>query len=307
MTVIVDSTTFSALHLSQAAIAFARNALPYGSANQWADWQRLRPGGPSQGEQLPRLNVIRDGIQAIMRQRHSGLPPYFGTGLNAHQIYYSGIATGVAMFYGAGNCGEHAMLTFSFLCTFGFPGITVQRVSSTVVDHAYTVITWQGCKDAVICDAWPTRPQACLWSHFFANPKRQVPDPGFRTVASFTIPSTPTNYISDIVGDSFRAVNPALISRLPSQSLIAGYTPEAIAQFLRDTNNGLYNHVYTVAKQYQQPQQPYVEYQYNGQNLSTVAPRNEQWSGTVLPAILEVNNQLKVLDPNQRYTGTRIS
>src|SRR5581483_3061331 len=98
--------------------------------------------------------------------------------------YATGVDVGVSMYYGAGNCGEHSSLTYAYLVTFGYPGITIHRCSSTIMDHAFTVITWGNPNLSVLCDAWPSTPQACLWVHFFANPQfYNRPQPGFKPIA----------------------------------------------------------------------------------------------------------------------------
>lgn len=296
----VDRATFTALQLAQAAIVFARRHLPYGSSNQLADLRTGRYGQNPDGTGLPRLTAVRNSVKALLTQRHQPLGPL---GLD-DRTYANGISTGVAMYYGAGNCGEHSNLTFSFLSTFGFPGITIHRCSSTVMDHAYTMISWANCQNAVVCDAWPSNGQACLWSQFFANPHRTQPDPGFVEITRHVV--TDQNMGEDIVGQAFRAIDPRAVTRLPVGSQIAGYSQQVIDTFVQQyLGHGVYNQLTTLARNVPVP----MDYSYTSEGrtelLSQVAPQGEQWTGRVLPVIMEVGGQFpQMLDPNMRYTST---
>lgn len=288
-TVVVDSATFSALHLASAAINFARKTLPYGSPNQVADWNSSRRPGLCDGTLLPRLITVRDSVQKVLALPHANL-----TNITL-RTYYSSIIAGIAMYYGAGNCGEHASLTYSFLLTFSFPGLTVRNVSSTVMDHAYCVIAWPGCKDPVVCDAWPSKPQPCLWSQFFANPG--TTPAAYREIASHTF--GPSDMGFDVVGEAFRAVDPTYVAKVPQQQVIGGLTQQQQYQ----QKKSAYNHLYTVADKFK-PQ--WFDYSYNNQLLSKAAPAGETWSGKVLPVVTDVAGRVSALDPNARYTGTRM-
>lgn len=292
----VDRSTFTALCLAQAAISYARHALPYGSANQYQDMHGNREGGKSGAQSLPRLKACRTGAASLMAQSHGVLPDIFGaTAQERAENYRSAINAGVALYYGAGNCGEHAMLTFHFLSTFGYPGIEIIRASSTTIDHAYTVITWKGCSDPVVCDAWPTKPQACLWSQFFANPRRTVPDPGFKAQQRHTI--TDRNMGSDLIGDAYRLLSPSHVGMLPLASRVKGMSPTEIEQWLQTVSAGTYDHVSTLQSAYQ----PWVDFDYQGQRVSNAAPIGERWTASIEPVIVEANRQLRVLDPALRY------
>lgn len=292
----VDRSTFTALCLAQSAISYARHALPYGSANQYQDLLQKRDGGESGAQALHRLKACRDGVASLMAQPHGALSSAFGaTAQERAESYRSAIAAGVALYYGAGNCGEHAMLTFQFLSTFGFPGIDIIYASSTIIDHAYTVITWKGCADPVVCDAWPTKPQACLWSQFFANPHRRTPDPGFRALHRHGI--TDVNMGSDLVGDAYRLLNPSYVASLPLASRMKGYPQTEVRQWLQTVPKGVYNQVSTLHAAYQ----PWVDFDYQGQKLSEVAPTGERWTASIEPVIVEANRLLRVLDPALRY------
>jgi hypothetical protein len=296
--VTVDQKTFNALTLAHAAITFARHALPYGSANQSADLLAKRDGsGPSGAQALPRLGYCRDGVKGMMALPHGALPPHFGSTDDARsRTYRSALSAAVALYYGTGNCGEHGNLTYHFLATFGYPGLTIIYASSTVMDHAYTVLTWTGCTDPVVCDAWPSKPQACLWSQFFANPKRTQPDVGYKTVISHNV--TTDNMGTDLIGDAFRLLSPAFVNKLPPASRVTGYSQQQIQTLLDSEPKGIYTQISTLAKAYQ----PVVDFVYNGQLLSTVAVPQERWSATVEKVIVEVNEQVRVLDPSHRYT-----
>lgn len=297
----VDRATFTALCLSQAAISAARASLRYGSANQYVDLLQMRTGGNPDGQTLPRLKLTRAGTDALYTRNHAPLPAYFN---KSEPMYIRAISAGVAMFYGAGNCGEHANLTFTFLCTFGFPGIEVTRVSGSTLpngkrfDHAYTMINWKGCKDPVVCDAWPTTPQACLWSHFFGNMRRTKPDPGFIVNARYDI----VDMGNDIVGDAFRAVDPARVAQLPPQQQIKGYPQDQINKRIEE--GGAYNHTSVLAGGQAWLDYVYVNEKNQAELMSKAAPVGEQWTGKVLPVIAEVNNRLPYkLDASKRYVG----
>lgn len=296
----VDEKTFAALALAHAAIVYARHALPYGSANQLSDIQHKRDGGEGGGQSLRRIGYCRDGVKGMMKLPHGPLPASFGSTDQAKsRTFRSALSAAVALYYGVGNCGEHAHLTFHFLTTFGFPGLTIVYASSTVMDHAYTVLTWEGCKDPVVCDAWPSKPQACLWSHFFARPKSTSSGKGFNEVLRHVI--TDHNMGTDLIGEAFQLVSPKVVNKLPKSSLVPGYSTQSITAWLNGTPKGLYNQVSTLASTFQ----PWVDYEYDGQLLSSVAVPGERWSARIEEVIVEVNNQIKVLDPGKRYTGLR--
>jgi hypothetical protein len=296
----VNRATYTALQLAQAAMVFARRHLPYGSGNQLADLRSGRFGQTTDGSLLPRRQAALKSIKALMAQKHQPLGPL---GLD-DRTYGVAVSTGVAMYYAAGNCGEHANLTFSFLVTFGFPGVTVHRCTSTVMDHGYTMITWPNCQDPVVSDGWPTNGQACLWSQFFANPHRTNPDPGFREVARFTITDQSMGF--DIVGQAFRAVDPRVVTRLPLGSQIVGYSQQAINSYIQQFwGHGVYNQLTTLAQNVQTP----LDYSYTSERgteyLSQALLPGEQWTGRVLPVIMEVTGQYpQLMDPNMRYASS---
>jgi hypothetical protein len=296
----VDRATYTALQLAQAAMAFARRALPYGSSNQLADLRSGRFGQTMDGSVLPRRQAALKSVKALMAQTHQPLGPL---GLD-DRTYGIAVSTGVAMYYGAGNCGEHANLTFCFLATFGFPGITVHRCTSTVMDHGYTMITWPNCQNAVVSDGWPTNGQACLWSQFFANPHRTQPDPGFREIARFTI--TDQNMGFDIVGQAYRTVDPRAVTRLPLGSQIVGYSQQAINSYIQQfLGNGVYGQMTTLAQNVQVP----LDFSYTSERgteqLSQALLPGELWSGRVLPTIVEVTGQYpQMMDPAMRYSSS---
>jgi hypothetical protein len=296
----VDRATYTALQLAQAAIVFARRHLPYGSTNQVADLQTGRYGQGADGTSLPRLTATRNSVEALLGRPHQPLAPL---GLD-DRTYANGVSTGVAMYYGAGNCGEHSNLTFCFLATFGFPGITIHQVSSTIMDHAYTMITWNNCQNPVVSDAWPSTPQACLWSHFWANPHRTQPDPGFTELARYTVTDQTMGF--DIVGQSFRAVDPRVVSRLPAGSQMVGYPPQVITTYIRRfLNNGVYNIHSTIANTQAVP----LDFSYTSERgtelLSQAQLPGEQWTGRVLPVIMDVSGQFpQLMNPNMRYTSS---
>jgi hypothetical protein len=157
----------------------------------------------------------------------------------------------------------------------------------------------------VVCDAWPTTPQACRWSEFFAKPKNPSSNPGFVERVKFEI--TDKNMGFDLLGNSFRAIDPGAISKLPPQSKSKGYSKQAIINYIKDDDNGVYNQVYTVGDAYQ----PYVDYRYTDQSnkvhlLTQESPSGEQWTGKVQAVIKEIqdnfgNPQAQLIDPNQRY------
>jgi hypothetical protein len=304
-TVRVDRTTFSALTLAQAAITYARKALPYGSANQCADLLRQRNGDPSGAQALARLDFNRTAVDTMLALPHGALPASFGANPAAgFQTYASALSAGVSMYYGAGNCGEHAYLTFHFLTTFGFPGLRITCVSSTAMDHAYTVISWQGCTDWIVCDAWPSKPQACRWSEFFANSTRSQTNPAFKALTTHEI--TSQNMGTDLIGEAFQLISPTFVRQLPLASRATGYTRQVIVDYLRSRPRGVYDHtsVLTTACQ------PYMDYQYMNDRgatelLSQTALPGEQWTARLAKVILEVNNQLHVLNPAQRYTAAQ--
>lgn len=293
----VDRQTFTALVLSQAAINFARGALPYGSANQVPDLVK------EHGQVINRLNAARDGLKVLLHAAHGPYPAHFGaTPEAAFPLYACALGTGLAMYYGAGNCGENAQLTFNFLVTFGYPGIRIRRVSSTVLDHAYCLIDWTGCTDPVVCDAWPTNPQACLWSHFFANRRKTPPTVDYKVRQSFNV--TADTMGTDLVGEAFAVVDPTHVESLPPASRLTGYTDDVITQYIDEfLGHGVYNMVSPLANAYL----PAVDYRYlneRGQTetLANVAPQGEQWTGKVERAIVEVDKRLHMLNPALRYT-----
>ena len=295
----VDRATYTALQLAEAAIVFARRHLPYGSKNQKSDLQSGRYGQAPDGSSLPRLTAVRNSVRALLARPHQPLGPL---GLD-DKTYAKGVSTGMAMYYGAGNCGEHANLTFSFLATFGFPGITIHRVTSTVMDHAYTIITWTNCQNAVVADAWPSSPQACLWSQFWANPHRTQPDQGFKELARHVV--TDQNMGFDLVGEAFRAIDPRVVTKLPLASQITGYSQEAINSYIQQFDNrGVYDITSTLANNVQVP----LDFSYTSERgtelLSKALLPGEQWTGRVLPIIMEVSGQFpQMMDPNMRYTS----
>jgi hypothetical protein len=73
-----------------------------------------------------------------------------------------------------GNCGEHAVVAFDFLRTVAF-GQGLHLVSVEGLDHKFVLIGDMSDfdDDLVVCDPWPTRPTACLWSHHFAHDQAQ--------------------------------------------------------------------------------------------------------------------------------------
>jgi hypothetical protein len=301
----VDRQTFNALTLAQAAVNFTRAHLTYGSGNQISDLRQSRSGGSSEGETLPRLDAVRDSTERLL-----ALPtaPLGDLGLDT-KTFARGIGTGLALYYKAGNCGEHANVVFAFLCTLGFPGITIHRVSSTVMDHGFCLIEWPSVSNRVVSDAWPTKAQACRWSEFFAQPKSGS---GYTIRASHTI--TDSNMGFDLVGHAFQAIDPAAVEKLPLQSRTKGLSSSEIEDYIATSNHGVYDQVYTVGPSFR----PYQDYRYVDHDhndkvnlLSTAAPLGEQWSGKVLPVIEEVTGRLNkktptLLNPSLRYTGSRI-
>jgi hypothetical protein len=305
----VDKSTFAALHLSQAAVAFTRANLLYGSANQASDLRNTRSGGSSGGQSLPRLDAVRDSIKKLL-----ALPsvPLATVGLDSGS-FVRGIETGLALYYKAGNCGEHAGVVFSFLCTLGYPGLTIHYASSTVMDHAFCLIEWPSCDNFVVADAWPSKAQACRWSEFFAKPSTPRSDRGYAILASHTI--TDANMGLDVVGHAFQAIDPEKVAKLPLESRTKGFASQDIEDFIkRFLGQGIYNQIYTVTA----TSQPYQDYRFVDHDhkdqvnlLSTTAPPTEQWSGKILPVIQEVTGRLGqsnpgLLNTSMRYTGTRM-
>jgi len=293
----VDKNTFNALVVAQAAINYARKALPYGSANQYADIMARRDGGESGAQSLKRLGYNRKAVDQMAQMPHGALPAQFGASAQEQfATYLSALSAGVSLYYGAGNCGEHAYLTYHYLSTFGFPGLQLICASSTSMDHAYTVLSWEGCRDWVVCDAWPSSPQACLWSQFFGNTGGPGRAPAFATQMRHNI--TPQNMGTDLIGEAFGRLSPSFVKTLPPASRVTGYSAQQILTWLRSEKNGVYNHQSVLNQATPGP----VDYAYDGARLSQVAPAGEQWTARLAKVIIETNNQLKVLDPALRYT-----
>jgi hypothetical protein len=290
----VDRDTYVVLQLAQAAIHFTRHALPYGSGNQIPDLQGTRTGGVTDGTTRPRVKAIRRSKRALLKEPHAPLGPL---GLD-DRTYALGLGVGLAMYYGAGNCSEHASLTFAFMATFGFPGITLRRCSSTLMDHVFTIVTWGNPNVAVVADAWPSKPQACLWAQFFASPTHMEGNPpGFKEKEKFKV--TDQNMGFDLVGQAYRAIDPAVIEQIRPQSRIKGYTDQQIEDYINSEPDGLYDQEYSVAE----PFEPAQDYRYNGERLSKALLPTERWTGYVQRAITEVNKHPRMLDPTMRYTG----
>lgn len=166
------------------------------------------------------------------------------------------------------------------------------------------VISWQGCTDWIVCDAWPSKPQACRWSEFFANTTRSQTNPAFKAMTTHEI--TSQNMGTDLIGEAFQLISPSFVRQLPLASRATGYTRQAIADYLRSRPKGVYDHTSVLTKACQ----PYMDYQYLNDRgatelLSQTALPGEQWTARLAKVILEVNNQLHVLNPAQRYTGAQ--
>ena len=75
-----------------------------------------------------------------------------------------------------------------------------------------------------MCDAWPTNPQACLWSHFFANRRKTPPTVDYKVRQSFNV--TADTMGTDLVGEAFAVVDPTHVESLPPASRLTGYTDD---------------------------------------------------------------------------------
>ncbi|WP_338524097.1 hypothetical protein NUH87_31125 [Pseudomonas batumici] len=101
--------------------------------------------------------------------------------------------------------------------------------------------------------------------------------------------------------DAFQALKPEAPGTLPRQSTIKGLSKEeALKKIENYKKYGIYHLIYTLA-----PEFPQIEYQYEGKTLHEVSPMGERWTASILPVIEEVDNELRILDPELRYVGKR--
>jgi hypothetical protein len=272
----VNRDTFNALHIAQATINYTRNCLKYGSSNQIDDLKKLRQElSPANGQSLRRVNAIREGAKSILLKPHAK-----SDGLT-DELFQQGILAGVAAYYRAGNCGEHANIAFCYLTHFGFPGLTITYCSSKLMDHAFVLLS--GHFDSVVCDPWPGNAQACLWDDHFCKGN-------YEAVATHTI--TDKNMGYDPLVESFKAIDPDVVATLPLGNQIKGYSPDQIEHFIKKyAGHGLYNHLYTTKTQ------EYQDYHYKNdrnqiEKLSEVLHEKEEWSAKLLKIIDDVGNKV---------------
>jgi hypothetical protein len=248
-TTVVDTDTFNALHLAQATINYVRLTLTYGSGNQATDLRAKfgRDGAtPVNGQTLPSLKACRDGTKMVLQQPHAR-----PAGWVSADLYRQGIGAGVAAYYRAGNCGEHATVAFCYLAHLGYPGLKITRCSSntkeTGLDHGFVMIEGKGTGGkafSVICDPWPSKGQAVLWSDHFAYKSGKANSDLVIARATFEI--TPDSMGDDPMVEAFKAVDPAAVSKLPANDRIKGYDDATIEQYIADNaSHGLYTHEYT--------------------------------------------------------------
>jgi len=157
------------------------------------------------------------------------------------------------------------------------------------MDHMFVMLQGKGA--AVVCDPWPAKAQAVLWTdHFRAGDK-------YDAVATTSITASSMGY--DPMVEAFKSIDPDVVKTLKPANTIKGYgkaTVEAyIGKYLR---HGVYDHVYTTKTD------AFQDYQCATSKLSTILGTNEQWTAKLAPTLTQVIDPLgtKVgLDPKLRF------
>jgi hypothetical protein len=307
-TTVVDTETFNALHLAQATINYVRLTLTYGSANQIKDLTAKygRDGAtPVNGRTLPSLVACRDGVKLVLKQPHARPAGWLGS-----DLYREGIGAGVAAYYRAGNCGEHATVAFCYLAHLGYPGITITRCSSKLEDHAFVLIEGKGAGGkpfGVICDPWPSNAQAVLWSDHFCYRAGKANQDLFDPLSTFEV--TPDRMGDDPMVEAFKAVDPAAVSKLTPNERIKGLDDSAIDGFItKFRNDGLYTLDHTTtgpafqdyANTYHDP----ITNKDVTQTLSALAGFKDVWTAKLQPVLTSVVDPIGTsvkLDPKLKY------
>jgi hypothetical protein len=267
---IVDEKVFNALHIAQATINYTRSTLRYGSANQASDLKKLRLAAtPANGQSIDRVKATRDGVKQILARPHRKSPEL------TDDLFRQGVSAGVAAYYRAGNCGEHATVAFCYLAHFGYPGLKIEKVSSKLMDHAFVLVSpASGSSFTVVCDPWPSKAQAVLWEDHFCYRDYDA----YTVIASYTIDEQNMGY--DPMTESFQAIDPSEVSVLRPEDKIAGYTEKAIDDYIKNQlGHGLYNHEYTTQSG------AFQDYENGTEKLSTILGDNEQWTAKLEPML----------------------
>jgi hypothetical protein len=167
----VGAQTFAALQMAQDATDWAQAATPFGSPNQVTLFRNDRNGNPTKGE----------GLTRSQKAARVGLPRERLDDIDSAALLAAG-----ALAYGAAMCRGLAALAFAYLFhqapRGALPSLTLKIVEQTLLlerpqtqrlRHVQLEISWAGSDGPVICNPWPTRPQAVRESECAAERRNQ--------------------------------------------------------------------------------------------------------------------------------------
>lgn len=143
----VEGSDLADLQRGQQALEATRNALPYGRSNVKGD----SPLAPGLLSTLRKVTLPRAKADADINHQPNPTAAYVG------------VAAGVASFLGAGNCGEHAVLSAASLGEVVEPKEVVRLVQHDFLDHQWAHLSrypqgTQEPRDDVVVDAWADGP-----------------------------------------------------------------------------------------------------------------------------------------------------
>jgi len=157
----VSPKTYDLLCLAEDAIRYTHCALPKGSANQV---EHLRSNINNRG--LPESTYAQVLTTIITAELTELFPP--------QGLLRYGLVSGVAQYYGGGNCGIRATVAMNYLIAHAPAGTKISycfvapnKMSVIRPGHEFLVLESPAAQ-AVVCDAFPANhPQAALCKHYF--------------------------------------------------------------------------------------------------------------------------------------------
>ena len=236
----VDGKVFNALHLSQATINMVRLILKYGSANQVKDLLDVygRDGVTETKHEIrPRNKACKTGMFKVLALPHAPTPEWLG-----EDLFTRSVIAGIATYYGAGNCAQHAYLAYCHLIHLGYPGLKISLCNSKIMPHQFVMLEGNdenGKPFQVIVDPWATKAQAVLWEHH--NCHGEI-NKAYEVVSSYTV--TEANMGNNPLAESFKALDAEALERLTPNEQIRGMDAEEINKFIKKHAgpNGLIYH-----------------------------------------------------------------
>lgn len=156
----VSGQTKQRLRLAERAIDYTKRIFPDGAGNQRKAIEK------SHGASTRRRYAARDQKSKFGGQ-HTAKDKPSKTDSENLDIYRTALK---ATHFGGGHCDEFAAVTFDWLRENAPNGTHITKTSKSGLDHAFCVIgdlANENGDELVVADAWPVRPQACVWRDFF--------------------------------------------------------------------------------------------------------------------------------------------